>query len=404
MKKQHGILVLLAFILVFASQSCKKEANDNNIPQTEATKLSSEITVENATTFVLSANDKVEIRKESRTSLATRSVCYTVTRLADGRYQFQSPWGDIKYWLFYNRTTGVTTAVASTIISPSAGSSVAVTFAPTTTTTYSVSACFDREYYSSCNCYSYSVDCSDDYTYNVGPALSGNYRVRNSNSNRYLVVTNGYAYNGAKVIQYDNIGQSDAEWDFMPETNGTFRIRNMNSGRFLAIDGGSLSNGANALQWQDDNQRDVYWRLISLGSNEYKIQNVNSGLYLAVLGGYTNNFAQVGQWQDVGQRDIRWFLERTVQFQTLELRSFNAYRDCNYNFSYNIAEGYYPRLPNNVPNDAISSIQSSNLRISLYEHDNFKGDCVVFRYGANINCLTTFGFNDVTSSIIAARR
>jgi hypothetical protein len=171
MKKVNQFLVALALFLVFVTQSCKKEGvvekgMESSLPQTETAKIAAEITAEDATVNVLSTNDKVEKRKEARTALDTRSSCYTVTRLADGRYQFHSVWGDIKYWLFYNRTTGVSTAVASTIVSPTAGSSVAVTFGATTTTTYNVSACYDRVYYPSCNCYTYSVDCNNDYTYN----------------------------------------------------------------------------------------------------------------------------------------------------------------------------------------------------------------------------------------------
>ena len=94
----------------------------------------------------------------------------------------------------------------------------------------------------------------------------------------------------------------------------------------------------------------------------------------------------------------------TVAFETKELRSFTVYQNCGYSGAINVGEGHYATLPNYVANDAISGIISGSLKIALYENSNFKGDCVVLPYAANVSCLTSNNFNDRTSSMIATRR
>jgi Ricin-type beta-trefoil lectin domain-like len=411
MKKSNVILATLVILIALIGQSCKKETLDTVPPTTETTqgtadikKAITAITAKDATVTLLAADDKVVKPQKAANALGTRSGCYTVTKLVDGRYQFSIGDGNVPFWLFYDRTSGATYVISSTIMSPTVGSSVAVYFGATSTTTYDVMPCNDRTYYPSCNCYSYNIVCSDPFTFNPGPAIQGNHRVINLNSYKCLAIGGGNKSNGAKAVQYDNVGQSDIEWDFMPEADGTFRIRNMNSGRFLAIGGGSISYGGEATQWQDNGQSDVYWRLIHLGGSNYKIQNVHSGLYLAVGAGVLTNGGPIVQWGDAGQRDITWRIELTVAFETKELRFFTLYQNCGYSGAINVGEGYYKTLPSNVANDAVSGVISGSLKIALYENPNFKGDCVVLPYAANVSCLTSYSFNDMTSSMIATRR
>jgi hypothetical protein len=409
MKKTNLILLTLtALILAVTIQSCKNDLVEKAEPDQSNTNLSTnqgitELTAQEAVVSILPETDKIEKQRKDN-ALATRSGCYSVTKLVDGRYQFSVTNSEIKYWIFYNRATRAQYIFSSPVSSPRL-SLITITFGGTATQVYDVTPCTDRTYYASCNCYTYSSNCADVFTYNPDPAISGNYRIRNNNSGKYVAVTSGASDNGARIIQYDNIGQLDAEWDFIPEEDGTFRIRNVNSGRFLGILRGSLSNGVNSTQWQDDNQEDIYWRLIKLEPNNYKIQNAKSNLYLTVFNGSRENFATVGQWNDIGQSELKWRLELASPFETKELRSFSAFTDCGFiGIRIDIYEGHYPILPSEVPNNDISAIRSNNLKITLYDNTNFKGDCLVLPYGISMSCLPNNGFNNRTSSLIAARR
>jgi hypothetical protein len=89
----------------------------------------------------------------------------------------------------------------------------------------------------------------------------------------------------------------------------------------------------------------------------------------------------------------------------MELRAFQVFNDCNFGGTpIPMTEGYHRSLPAGVPNDAISGVRATNLRITLYEHNDFRGNCVVLPFGVPVPCLVTQGFNDVASSMITTRQ
>lgn len=234
--------------------------------------------------------------------------------------------------------------------------------------------------------------------------VTGINRVQNVSSGKFLAIGGGSLNNGAFVIQWENANQLDIQWDFVPEGGNIYRIRNLNSGRFLAIEGGSRTNGARALQWSDDGQADVFWELVNLGSGVYKIRNRNSGLFLSLNGG-SQNGVNIVQRQDGTQNTLQWRIQAVTPFMTLELRGFQVFNDCNFGGApISISEGYHRTLPAGVPNDAISAVRATNLRITLYEHSDFRGNCVVLPFGVPVPCLVAQDFNDKASSLITTRQ
>lgn len=240
-------------------------------------------------------------------------------------------------------------------------------------------------------------------TTNTNGTISGINLLQNAGSGQYMSIAGGQLHDGAFVIQQENPYQRDNRWDFIPEGENIYRIRNVNSGRFLGIEGVSRANGAKAFQWIDNGQADLYWELINLGNGTYQIRNRNSGLFLGTVGNSLQHGANIHQLTDNGRNSMRWRINPFAPTQTLELRGFQVFVHCNYGAPVGMSEGYYRTLPVGVPNDGISALQSGNLRITLYEHANFRGSCVVLSFGAQVPCLSAQNFNDAASSLITTR-
>jgi hypothetical protein len=74
------------------------------------------------------------------------------------------------------------------------------------------------------------------------------------------------------------------------------------------------------------------------------------------------------------------------------------YQDCDYKGNATeLGKGTYRVLPNNLTNDAISSVKVPNgLKVTLYEHGDLKGKTLVLT--SDTKCLNS-EYNDKTSSI-----
>lgn len=75
------------------------------------------------------------------------------------------------------------------------------------------------------------------------------------------------------------------------------------------------------------------------------------------------------------------------------------HEDCNYGGkSYTLAPGTYSMYQMRIGNDMLSSIQiPQGFKVTLYEHDNFKGNSKTF--SANVPCLDP-NWNDMATSIV----
>ena len=229
--------------------------------------------------------------------------------------------------------------------------------------------------------------------------ILGNYRILNRHSNKFVGISGANITNGAQAIQWDNNNQSDIEWDFMPNANGTYRIRNMNSGRYL-----TAQNDGKVVQFHDTNRNNVNWILVPLSDGEYKIKNNTTGKFLAVSGAALYSGAEIITWDDNNQTDIKWSLSLVSPNETFDLRAFTVYAGCNYPNGEGVVinEGHNPNVFDRT--SRVSSVQSGNLKLALYEYSNFQGECLVLPLGANNPCIDVGHRFHLASSIIATRR
>ena len=87
---------------------------------------------------------------------------------------------------------------------------------------------------------------------------------------------------------------------------------------------------------------------------------------------------------------------------TLAQNNVALYEDCDYaGRRYYLGVGSYKLYQMQIGNDKLSSMQiPRGLRVTLYEHDDFKGQFAT--YTNNINCLEN-GWNDNASSMVVER-
>ncbi|HEV7782006.1 MAG TPA: hypothetical protein VGO58_12120 [Chitinophagaceae bacterium] len=84
---------------------------------------------------------------------------------------------------------------------------------------------------------------------------------------------------------------------------------------------------------------------------------------------------------------------------TFAQNNIGLFEECNYaGRKYYLTPGSYKGYSMQIPNDRLSSMQIPNgMRITIYEHDDFKGKSVT--YTSSVACLAD-GWNDNTSSMV----
>jgi hypothetical protein len=143
------------------------------------------------------------------------------------------------------------------------------------------------------------------------------YTIRNVATNKYLGVNNGQDQNGAKVIQYDELRQSnwqpipDQSWLLVDQKDGWWSFRNAgtNPWKALVIEGAGTANGDGAVQYTyNPDSQDQRWSIYSQGDS-WKLRSHKSDKCLAIAGGVSDNGKQAIQYTCNGLYDQMWDLE-----------------------------------------------------------------------------------------------
>ncbi len=129
--------------------------------------------------------------------------------------------------------------------------------------------------------------------------------VYNGNSGLFLAVAGSSNANGAKVVQYHQLLQSngtpipDQDWLFVPRGGGYYSLRNAGTSdwKALAVAGHSDENGAKVIQYSyQPSNTDQQWYANPLGDNIFQFINRNSGKCLAIPGGSPDAGVQAIQY------------------------------------------------------------------------------------------------------------
>lgn len=87
------------------------------------------------------------------------------------------------------------------------------------------------------------------------------YRIFNMASRKALANPQGSRDNGTKIIQWDNDGGPEQEWEMDRGPHGGARFGNGASGKLLANPQGSSANGTEIVQWDMDGGLEQEWAL-----------------------------------------------------------------------------------------------------------------------------------------------
>lgn len=89
--------------------------------------------------------------------------------------------------------------------------------------------------------------------------------VTNVASRQLLGVVAGETGDGARAVEYPEVGAADQAWSFVPAADGLYTIVNNNSGKVLGVPAGSRAEGENAVQWTGLGVADQLWQVVRVG-------------------------------------------------------------------------------------------------------------------------------------------
>lgn len=144
-----------------------------------------------------------------------------------------------------------------------------------------------------------SLTCGSQYTY---------YEVVARHSGKCLDVFDGSTTNGAKVIQWPCIGDTNQQWLVVPVGDGYLKLIARHSNRVLAVQSSSNSNGAHVVQSTDTGVASQQWRIVDVDGGYLRLMAHHSGKALDVSGGSTDDGIQVIQWDYVGASNQQWLI------------------------------------------------------------------------------------------------
>ena len=77
----------------------------------------------------------------------------------------------------------------------------------------------------------------------------GVYKITNQATGLVMDVAQGVTKDGAKIIQYKDVGSTNQQWRLIANLDGSYDIVSVRSGKYLDIEGASQERGANLIQW-----------------------------------------------------------------------------------------------------------------------------------------------------------
>ncbi|WP_428267364.1 Cys-every-fifth RiPP peptide CefA [Haliangium sp.] len=207
---------------------------------------------------------------------------------------------------------------------------------------------------------------------------------------------------GANTVQKAWTELGGQQWKLVKLSNGNFKIENPSTGKVLDVEGGSTADGARVLPWSWHGGANQQWKLIDLGNGQYRIQSVNSGKVIDVPDFSLDNGRQLVQWTWNGGDNQKWQLSELRGVGEMFNAKATLYEHGNYGGNSTVlGPGAYDIGAMGLPNDCISSLRvPRGLRVTLYEHANFRGRHKSFSSDAS---YVGDDFNDITSGILVEK-
>lgn len=194
------------------------------------------------------------------------------------------------------------------------------------------------------------------------------------------------------------------KWKIIPLSGGNFKIECVANGKVLDVPGASADNSIQLIAWdfkQSDNTNQQ-WRLVEQGQGTYRIEAVHSGKVMDVRDGSIAEGAAIQQHQSNNTDAQKWILSEVLPKSVLFDKKATIYQHANYGgASQELGLGSYDIDQLTIGNDQVSSVKvPEGLRVTLYEHANFRGNHKTFTSDTS---YVGDDFNDKTSGILVEK-
>ena len=160
------------------------------------------------------------------------------------------------------------------------------------------------------NIYTWLAGFSKSSTSHGSNTFSGFYTITNRNSEKVLDVDSASLSNGAPVIQWDNNGNQNQEWEIVDMGDGSFKFVARHSKKVIDLKNSNLADGNEIQQWKDNGTDAQRWQIVPLENNFYKIISKASGKALQVNGSSLENGAIINQWTYSNNFSKQWMITK----------------------------------------------------------------------------------------------
>lgn len=222
--------------------------------------------------------------------------------------------------------------------------------------------------------------CSVRIEPNGKSGLSGNFKIMNRNSGKYLDLDNNKTDNNTAIVQFDDEGVDASQtWTFTEVMNGkgVYSICSYgNKNRGMDVVDFSKDNGAQVQLYDYLGNPHQQFILYDCGEGYYQLVARNSGKVVEIPQSSKGNGEWIKIYDNNGTHTQQWAV---VENRCNEAPAVTLYTDANYEGkAVTLSEGEYNLsrmgLYNLKDNDMSSLKVTPGFKVTIYEDDNFNGN------------------------------
>ena len=221
--------------------------------------------------------------------------------------------------------------------------------------------------------------CSVRIEPNGKSGLSGNFKIMNRNSGKYLDLDNNKTDNNTAIVQFDDEGVDASQtWTFTEVMNGkgVYSICSYgNKNRGMDVADFSKDNGAQVQLYDYLGNPHQQFILYDCGEGYYQLVARNSGKVVEIPQSSKGNGEWIKIYDNNGSHTQQWAV---VENRYDEASAVTLYTDADYKGkAVTLSEGEYNLsrmgLYNLKDNDMSSLKVTPGFKVTIYEDDNFNG-------------------------------
>ena len=226
--------------------------------------------------------------------------------------------------------------------------------------------------------------CSVRIEPNGKSGLSGNFKIMNRNSGKYLDLDNNKTDNNTAIVQFDDEGVDASQtWTFTEVMNGkgVYSICSYgNKNRGMDVADFSKENGAQVQLYDYLGNNHQQFILYDCGEGYYQLVARNSGKVVEIPNSSTNKGEWIKIFDNNGTDTQQWAV---VENRCNKAPAVTLYTDKDYKGkAVTLSEGEYNLSQMglyNLTDNAMSSLKvTPGFKVTIYKDDNFNGESMSY--------------------------